>query len=175
MKDHIWLLFAVLVMLSGCIDFLGDDLPDDDRAIIIDSWKCNESDTYLNPASAFHAARSGISEHNKKYLQRIEDSSPQAARSFKSAMAIYWVHIEEHPEDSTKILIYNFFDLDENVAAEATVSGKNLYLPQQTLEGGFTFNGTGRVSREADKIDWTYSLDDGSGLEVEITAVYTRN
>ncbi len=129
-----------LILLLSCEDFLPDILGDGDRTVIIDSWKCSESDTYL-----------------------------------KSAMSVYWVHIEEFPGDSTKILIYNFFDLDENVAAEATVSGKNLYLPEQTLEGGFTFHGTGKVSREADKIDWTYYLDDGSGLEVEITALYTRN
>ena len=140
LKDPLLLLLLLLGLLPGCIDFLGEDLPGDDRARIIDSWKCTESDTYL-----------------------------------KSAMAVYWVHIEEDPEDSTKILVYNFFDLDENVAAEVTVSGKNLTLPLQTLEGGFTFNGTGRVSGDADKIDWTYFLDDGSGVEAEITAVYTRN
>jgi hypothetical protein len=139
-NPRVLLLLAVLLIVQGCIDFTGDDLPSGDRDILIDSWKCTESDTYL-----------------------------------KSAMAVYWVHIYEHPDDSTKILIYNFFDLDENVAATATVSGKNLTLPRQTLEGGFTFNGTGRVSQDAEKIDWTYFLDDGSGVEVEITAVYTRN
>jgi len=140
LKVYIIFILSGFILLSSCEDFLPFDLTGDDRAIIIDSWKCDESDTYL-----------------------------------KSSMAVYWVHIEEHPGDSAKILIYNFFDLDENIAAEATVSGKNLSLPEQTLEGGFTFTGTGKVSREADKIDWTYSLDDGSGIEVEITAVYTRN
>ena len=139
-KDPILLLFVLLVFLPGCIDFPGDDPAGDDREILIDSWRCSESDTYL-----------------------------------KSAMAVYWVHIYEHPDDTTRILIYNFFDLDEDIAAEAVVSGKNINLPEQILEGGFTFNGTGRVSREADRIDWTYYLDDGSGEEVEITAVYTRN
>ena len=93
----------------------------------------------------------------------------------KSAMSVYWVHIFEHPIDSSRILIYNFFDLDEDIAAEAIVSGKNISLPDQTLEGGFTFHGSARISREADRIDWTYYLDDGSGKDTEITAVYTRN
>ena len=139
LNGYILFLLSGFILLSSCEDFLPFDLTGD-RADIIDSWKCDESDTYL-----------------------------------KSAMSVYWVHIEEHPGDSAKILIYNFFDLDENIAAEATVSVKELNLKQQTLEGGFTFTGTGRVSREADKIDWTYTLDDGSGEEVEITAVYTRN
>ena len=140
LKGYIIVFLSGLIVLSSCIDFLGDDPTGDDREILIDSWKCSESDTYL-----------------------------------KSAMAVYWVHIYEHPDDTTRILIYNFFDLDEDIAAEAVVSGKNINLPEQTLEGGFTFNGTGRVSGDADKIDWTYYLDDGSGVEVEITAVYTRN
>ena len=93
----------------------------------------------------------------------------------KSTMAVYWVHIYEHPDDTNKVLIYNFFDLDEEVAAEAVVSGRNINLPDQTLEGGFTFHGSARISGGADRIDWTYYLDDGSGVEEEITAVYTRN
>ena len=139
-RFYILPLSAVITVLTGCVDFLEDILPDNDRARIIDSWKCSESDTYL-----------------------------------KSSLAVYWVSIEEHPADSAKILIYNFFDLDENLAAEAVVAGRNLNLPLQTLEGGFIFNGTGRVSNDASRIDWTYFLDDGSGEEVEITAVYTRN
>jgi hypothetical protein len=39
----------------------------------------------------------------------------------KSTSAVYWVHIFEHPDDSARILIYNFFDLDEDIAADAVV------------------------------------------------------
>ena len=92
----------------------------------------------------------------------------------KSARSVYWVEIDKHPSDSNRVIIFNFFDLDEDIYAEVIVSGNNLTLPNQTLEGGFTFHGSGQVSRNADEIDWEYFFDDGSGEDKKVTAVYTR-
>ncbi len=92
---------------------------------------------------------------------------------YKSAMEIYWVEISKHPYDSTRVIIYNFFNVDAD--AEAVVSGSNLSLPAQTLQGGFGVSGSGQVQGiKADEIVWTYTVDDGSGQPDQYTAVYSR-
>lgn len=91
----------------------------------------------------------------------------------KSEMEVYWVEISKHPYDTTKIVIYNFFNVDAN--AEARLSGSTLTLPQQELEGGYSVRGQGQVQgNKSNEIIWTYTVDDGSGIEEGYTAVYTR-
>lgn len=90
----------------------------------------------------------------------------------KSAEETYYVEIDPHPSDSSRVLIANFFNIDDD--AEAILSGDQLTLPQQTLEGGFTLRGYGSITNRSKQIDWTYYVDDGSGVEYKITAVYTK-
>jgi hypothetical protein len=90
----------------------------------------------------------------------------------KSALETYYVEIDPHPYDSTKVLISNFFNVDDD--AEAGISGTSLTLASQILEGGFTVHGSGVVSKNYTQIDWVYFVDDGSGTEYKVTAVYTK-
>jgi len=90
----------------------------------------------------------------------------------KSALETYYVEINPHPNDSTKVLISNFFNIDDD--AEASISGTSLTLPGQTLEGGFTVHGSGVISKNYTRIDWVYFVDDGSGENYKVTAVYTK-
>jgi hypothetical protein len=92
---------------------------------------------------------------------------------FKSVLEIYWVEIAKHPFDSTRIRIYNFYNVDAE--AVAILDGNDLILPEQELKGGFTVNGTGTVQgSKANEIIWTYFVDDGSGEVQSVQAVYTR-
>ncbi len=90
----------------------------------------------------------------------------------KSALETYYVEINPHPGDSTKVIISNFFNVDDD--AEAGISGTTLTLPGQTLEGGFTVHGSGVISKNYTQIDWVYFVDDGSGEDNRVTAVYTK-
>ena len=93
---------------------------------------------------------------------------------YKSSLEVYWVEITKHPTDTSRILISNFYNLDENVHAEAILSGKILTLPLQTLTGGFAVTGSGEIESDWNKITWSYSVDDGSGVATPSAAVYTR-
>ncbi len=93
--------------------------------------------------------------------------------SYKSTMEVYWVEISKHPYDSNRVVIYNFYNVDAD--AEATLSGSTLSLPLQTLEGGYRVSGSGQIQgTKANEIIWTYTVDDGSGQEDRVTAVYSR-
>ena len=92
----------------------------------------------------------------------------------KSAMGdVYWVDISEHPFDSSKLVIYNFYNVGAD--AEAVLDGNILSLPLQTLDGGYSVSGYGEIQgSKANEIIWTYTADDGSGEVEKATAVYTR-
>ena len=92
--------------------------------------------------------------------------------TYKSELEIYWVEISKHPTDSSRILISNFYNVNTN--AEAILSGMELTLPPQTLQGGFTVTGKGDIHDDWNKITWSYSVDDGSGETSNVTAIYTR-
>jgi hypothetical protein len=90
----------------------------------------------------------------------------------KSVAETYYVEIDPHPYDSSKVVISNFFNVDDD--AEAILSGSRLTLPGQTLEGGFTISGSGMISKSDTEINWEYFVDDGSGENYKLTAVYTK-
>ena len=92
----------------------------------------------------------------------------------KSVLEIYRVEIEEHPADSSRIIISNFYNVGDNARAEAVLTGTTLNLPGQVLPGGFTVEGSGNILNDWNTISWSYSVDDGSGVPVSVTAIYTR-
>ena len=100
---------------------------------------------------------------------RVEETT----RSKKSASEVYYVEIFKHPNDSSKVVIFNFYNVDAD--AEAVLSGNTLTLPLQDLEGGFTLSGKGEIQgSKANEIIWIYSVDDGSGMAEYIKEIYTR-
>jgi len=93
--------------------------------------------------------------------------------SKKSASEVYWVEIFKHPDDSTRVVIFNFYNVDAD--AEAVLSGNSLTLPLQDIDGGFTISAIGQIQgSKANEIIWTYSVDDGSGVAESVKEVYTR-
>lgn len=96
------------------------------------------------------------------------------SEGYLKSLETYPVEIYLHPDDSTRVLIFNFFNLDPDISAEAILSGSRLILPGQTLEGGFTISGSGLISKSNAQIDWEYTVNDGSGEDYELTALYTK-
>jgi hypothetical protein len=90
---------------------------------------------------------------------------------FKSALDFYTVIIQIHPIDSNKVLIQNFYLLGNTVDVEATINGMTLTLPYQNTGDGYTVQGSGTIASNFDQINWSYSVDDGSGVPDEVEAV----
>ena len=100
---------------------------------------------------------------------KVEDT----AGGKKSGMGVYYVDISKHFNDSSRIVIHNFYDVSSE--AEAILSGTKLTLPIQQLEGGFTISGKGEIlGVKSNEIIWTYTVDDGSGTAESISELYTR-
>ena len=96
------------------------------------------------------------------------------AKSSNQRLEIFSVYISPHPNDSTKVLIDNFYELGYDVSAVATVSGRNLYISTQTVGDGDTILGSGTISANYNEINWNYSVEDGSGEVDNVTATYTK-
>ncbi len=94
--------------------------------------------------------------------------------SCKSTFDAFNVYISPHPDDSTMVLIDNFSQLGWEVSARAKISGRNLFINSDKLEGGWTVIGSGTISSNFKEIKWNYSMDDGSGLADQYVATYTR-
>jgi len=108
--------------------------------------------------------------------ERIEGqwSCDETSEIFKSTAEKFSVYISPHPDDSTKVLIDNFYELGYDVSAVATVSGRNLYISTQTVGDGYTILGSGTISANYNEINWNYSVEDGSGETDNVTATYTK-
>lgn len=88
----------------------------------------------------------------------------------------YYVYISPDPNDTTKVLISNFFHLGNNVEASGKVSGSKITLARQSLPGDFIIlSGSGTISSNYKTITWSYTVDDGSDSPVNATATYTKS
>jgi|GEM_PF-1005916 len=92
---------------------------------------------------------------------------------YKSTAEVYAVTISADADNSSGVIIDNFYGL--NVSVDANISGMSLIIPNQTVEGGFTVSGSGTISSNFEKIDLNYTVDDGSDVIDHVTAEYTKN
>jgi hypothetical protein len=92
---------------------------------------------------------------------------------FKATAEVYTVTISADADNTSGVIIDNFYGL--NASAKANVSGMSLIIPNQNVEGGFSVSGSGTISSNFEKINLTYTVDDGSGTVDHCTAVYTKN
>jgi len=92
---------------------------------------------------------------------------------FKATQEIYTVYITPSESDSTKVFISNFYALGNDVEAVATINGYSITIQNQTLAGDYEVQGSGTISSNLKEISWNYYVDDGSGVEDEVTAEYT--
>ncbi len=84
----------------------------------------------------------------------------------------YSVTISKALSDTSKILINNFYAIDEAVGV--TISNYILTIPEQIV-GGFTFEGYGDLSLNMKKIEWSYTVNHNNGFIDQVTATYTKN
>jgi hypothetical protein len=97
----------------------------------------------------------------------------ETSEIFKSTSSVYAVTISGDPDNDNGIIIDNFYGI--NAAVYATVSGMSLNIDSQTAEGGYIISGSGIIASNYQEINWTYIVDDGSGVVDHVTAVYTKN
>ncbi len=101
-----------------------------------------------------------------------EWSCDENSEIFKATASIYSVTISPDPDNVNGVIIDNFYGI--NAAVYASVSGTSLTISEQTAEGGYTIIGSGTISANYQQIDWTYTVDDGSGVIDHVTAVYSK-
>ena len=85
----------------------------------------------------------------------------------------YDVTISIVKTDSNKIEINNFYNLGYGRKVVGEVDFWDIQILSQTVEG-FNFNGDGVISGNKRKIDWSYTVDDGSGIPDHVTATFSR-
>jgi len=96
--------------------------------------------------------------------------------SKKSTHEVYNVEIEKSSSDSTKLYLINFFNTGALNDAVATVTGNVITLvSNQDIGGGFILvSGSGTLSSNKKTINWTYQVDEGSGIPYNVNAEYSR-
>lgn len=107
--------------------------------------------------------------------QKLEGSwqCDETSSIFKSTEDIYSIYISLSETDSTRIFISNFYQLGNNVEATALVNGYTITIPTQLIAGDYEVRGSGSISSNLKEISLSYFVDDGSGQEDEVEAVYT--
>lgn len=95
--------------------------------------------------------------------------------NFKSSLEVYTVEIEKDTEDSTKIIILNFYNQGIFTEVVGTYQNNVISMEPQPIANGYSLNsGSGVVSSNEREITWNYQVDDGSGILDNATATYTR-
>ena len=85
----------------------------------------------------------------------------------------YYVDISQHPSDDNKIILDNFYNLGFGIEVTAEKSGFSLTIPSQVVDGN-TIWGSGSISANYKTINFSYTVNDGSGELDHVTASYTR-
>jgi hypothetical protein len=92
---------------------------------------------------------------------------------YKSTMDFYTVNITVNESDSSKVLIENFYQLGGFYQVEAHIASMSLNISSQIVDN-MKIQGNGTIKSGFDEINWTYTVDDGSGLIDQVTATFTK-
>lgn len=93
--------------------------------------------------------------------------------SLKSS-EFYQVTIEKSIDDSTAVLISNFYNISRSTRVKVSVNGSSASISEQTVSG-YTFRGNGSIALNDKTINWSYTADHNNGFIDNVTAVYTRS
>jgi hypothetical protein len=91
----------------------------------------------------------------------------------KSTLETYEVEIASDPENASGILVYNIYGLGEEIYAKADVGDMTITI-NDNVPGGFQISGTGIIDNNYKVINWSFSVNDGSGVSENFTAVYSK-
>ncbi len=83
----------------------------------------------------------------------------------------YEVNITTDASNENKIYLENFYDLGYNNKVTATLSGDNISISSQTIDG-YTISGSGTKNSES-SLSFTYYSYDGADHDT-ITSTYTK-
>lgn len=86
----------------------------------------------------------------------------------------YLSDISKSSSDSVTIYINNFYQLGFNEEIFATLTNRSIDIPNQTVDGHVII-GFGTVASNYNSIQFTYTVDDGSGMLDNVNATYRRN
>jgi len=84
----------------------------------------------------------------------------------------FTVTISLNPNNSSQILLANFYHLGTNQSVYGIVANTNVTVPQQTVNG-IKVSGSGNLANNNTKINWNYFANDGADIDT-CTAVYTK-
>lgn len=106
-------------------------------------------------------------------------SVEEESEYFKSQQYIYEVTISISPQDFSRIIISNFYQLGTNAEAIGEVQGNRIQLLENQTISGYgesyaVISGDGTITDDFQNINWSYSVDDGSGNPDNATAIYTK-
>ena len=91
--------------------------------------------------------------------------------SSENGSSSFTVTISLKPDNSTQILLSNFYQLGTAAKVYAIVAGTYATIPEQTVSG-FSIKGNGTLINNNTRIDWTYQVSEAD-LD-DCTAVYTK-
>ena len=104
----------------------------------------------------------------------------ETSEIYKSTASVYYANISIAPNDSSRIIISNFYNLGSGNEVIGIVEGNRIELVANQeythLSSTYIFkNGTGRIATDYQSIQWEYTVDDQSGILDHVTATYTRD
>lgn len=85
----------------------------------------------------------------------------------------YLVDIAKEPQDSTGLILSNFYNLGVDAEVDGTLNGSKIIIPLQVVDGN-QITGEGIISPDYQDIDFTYEVDDGSGEIDNASAEFSR-
>jgi hypothetical protein len=138
------ILLSATLMLVGMLSSCEKNEEDmENRDAFLGQWDVVENEAGINPVSV--------------ELRSIND--------------VHIVNITRSEVFADEVNIYNFSALGDGFRVPAYVEGKNITIPEITLDGN-DIKGSGTISSNNKTIEWTYWLD-MDGTNVEYRATYT--
>lgn len=111
-------------------------------------------------------------------LEKLEgtwsvDEESEYYKSTASAMSVYTVSITVDPDNTSGVIIDNFYGV--GISVRANVSGRSIIIPNQNTDDDYTVYGSGTINSSYSTISFDYVVDDNSGGAPDnVTAEFTK-
>ena len=113
----------------------------------------------------------------------VEETDPTNAREdflgnwtcneYEGDFAPQTYNVEVTPFGSgSQVRIYGLYNQGSSFVLSGSVSGKTIYIDNQTVDG-ITISGYGNINNNLDRVDVTFSANDGSGTD-NVKATWLR-
>ena len=85
----------------------------------------------------------------------------------------FLVDISKEPQDSTKVILSNFYNLGVDTEVRGILNGYKIDIYVQVVDGN-EISGEGDIAGDYSIINFVYNVDDGSGEEDDVSAEFKR-